>query len=327
MDSNAMGGGVDEPCCKACFSNDVTYLAEKGRRRAYRLYQCKCCGVQFWWPQETIGGEWYERNPSYIIRDQITFNVLGWGQQLFLSKRLNSLGVRLLDIGCGSGAFLATAEKIGYLVTGVDYDRKAIEKARAIYGLRDVWACELAAFCQQRMGEKFDIVTMWSILEHTVSPGEVMRLLLKLVHPNGHLFIEVPNRDTIASDAPPPQHWFRWNKESLGNMVRLHGWEVIDLIEKQLTLADMVTIVSSHLKFSYAWYRLFRRSLESATETGGNRQDSYGNAKIEQLYRRTRALKNAALRGSLLIPFIFYRLVGKKGPELYLAAVRRPESL
>src|SRR6266487_5209939 len=73
-----------EPICKACFSEEVLKLYDGPRTSFYELYQCKRCGVQFWWPQTAIGGHWYEQNASYIIRDQITYDVLGWGQRLFL---------------------------------------------------------------------------------------------------------------------------------------------------------------------------------------------------------------------------------------------------
>jgi len=111
-------------------------------------------------------------------------------RRLDLLSRYRTPG-RLLDVGCGFGEFAGAARRRGWEVVGVEPSRPAAERAAADFGF-EVFS-DLADPRLARR-ERYDVVTLWDVLEHQVDPagflGEVMALLVT----GGVLALTVPNR-------------------------------------------------------------------------------------------------------------------------------------
>src|SRR5262249_6939226 len=106
---------------------------------------------------------------------------------------------RLLDFGCGSGAYLREMNSRGWRVVGLDTSRKVVERVRQELGL--------AAFVGSLPhldleAESFDVITMWHALEHVHEPMPVLREARRLLAPGGKIVISVPNIDSL------PFRWF-----------------------------------------------------------------------------------------------------------------------
>ena len=71
--------------------------------------------------------------------------------------------MRLLDVGCGTGQFLALSQKAhGWEVFGNEFSEEPVRLARERHGLT-VARRELA----DDPGEAgYDVITMWGLLEH-----------------------------------------------------------------------------------------------------------------------------------------------------------------
>jgi 2-polyprenyl-3-methyl-5-hydroxy-6-metoxy-1,4-benzoquinol methylase len=68
----------------------------------------------------------------------------------------------LLDIGCGSGRFIALMQKLGWQVQGVDFDLQAVRVATA-KGLK----VRLGSLSDQMYPDEFfDVLTMNHVIEH-----------------------------------------------------------------------------------------------------------------------------------------------------------------
>jgi SAM-dependent methyltransferase len=93
----------------------------------------------------------------------------------------------LLEVGCGRGDFLKVARMNGFSVTGCDIfgGRKPIADGIAFYdgSLKD------AKFPDNL----FDIVVVRNILEHLFDPNIEIREIKRILKPNGHLYLKVPN--------------------------------------------------------------------------------------------------------------------------------------
>jgi SAM-dependent methyltransferase len=97
---------------------------------------------------------------------------------------------RLLDIGCGRGQFLKTAQEHGYEAYGIDVSGRAVGYAREHFGVRcDVRSLEEVSASTER----FDLVTLWHVLEHFVRPLEALGQVRRILRPGGLCVIEVPN--------------------------------------------------------------------------------------------------------------------------------------
>ena len=101
----------------------------------------------------------------------------------------------MLEIGCGTGLFLAYLESKGVRdFLGVDHDPELAPfippAAAAHFRAVDVWA-----FLAEESGERFDRMALFDVLEH-FSINEGLRLLTRLralLKPGGRILIKVPN--------------------------------------------------------------------------------------------------------------------------------------
>ncbi|WP_034060425.1 class I SAM-dependent methyltransferase [Lacinutrix jangbogonensis] len=140
-------------------------------------------------------------------------------------KLINSFQVqdkKLLDIGCGTGAFLKTAKDNGWYVSGIEPNEKAREIAND--------ACDDSVYTIEKLksfkAESFDVITLWHVLEHLPNLEEQTSTLKRLLKPNGTLVIAVPNFNShdalhykkfwAAFDVP--RHLWHFSKESISNL-------------------------------------------------------------------------------------------------------------
>jgi SAM-dependent methyltransferase len=102
---------------------------------------------------------------------------------------------RLLDVGCGSGRFLADMKALGWDAAGVEFDPKAAEVARTHYGL-DVRPGSVhdAGF----EPESFDAVTLSHVIEHLPDPVETLARCRQLLKPGGRLVMVTPNPGSLC---------------------------------------------------------------------------------------------------------------------------------
>jgi SAM-dependent methyltransferase len=140
-------------------------------------------------------------------------------------------GARLLDIGFGDGAFLELAALSGWQTAGVDPDPVVIESARQ-RGL-NVRQGGVEAFSDEAEG--FDVITMSHVIEHVHDPELALTEAIRLLRPNGKLFLDTPNIEA-AGHVRFRQHWrglevprhltiFTWN--ALEDILKRVGFERI----------------------------------------------------------------------------------------------------
>ena len=96
---------------------------------------------------------------------------------------------RLLDVGCGNGAFLNHAAAAGWAAYGVDPDPKAIQQVlslghRAKQGGIDAYADMVGGF---------DAITFSHSIEHVHDPVADLRMAWDLLKPGGVLYVDTPN--------------------------------------------------------------------------------------------------------------------------------------
>jgi SAM-dependent methyltransferase len=136
---------------------------------------------------------------------------------------------KVLDIGCGGGAFLDEMAGIGWQTCGVEPDPEGATNAAANgHRIHDsLRAPELAA------SGPFDLVYLSHTLEHMHSPRAGLAVARQLTATHGWLIIEVPNPDSLVtwlfqslSSAFNATHLYFFTPETLRQIVEQSGYRV-----------------------------------------------------------------------------------------------------
>lgn len=149
-------------------------------------------------------------------------------------------GQRLLDIGCGNGAFLAKAKAGGWTVSGIDLDPKAVAAAASL-GL-DVEIGTVALFADE--SNCFDAITLSHVIEHVHEPITLLQDIFRLLRPGGVVYVETPNIESLGSKIyqknwrglETPRHLVLFNHKSLKSALINTGFEKLEFMSrKQVT--------------------------------------------------------------------------------------------
>jgi 2-polyprenyl-3-methyl-5-hydroxy-6-metoxy-1,4-benzoquinol methylase len=229
--------------CPACGSNQlrlfmscIDYTVSK---EAFNIDVCESCGLQFTNPRPdaTDIGYYYqsseyvshtdERAPGLINAIYRRVRTYTLAQKRKLIESLLPVG-SLLDIGCGTGAFAGNMQRAGWQVIAVEPDEQAAAKASLTHDLK-VYNEEWLHTCT----EKFDVVTMWHVLEHVHTLNQRREELSRLVRKGGLLLVAVPNSKSVDADhygthwaaRDVPRHLYHFPPEMLRAWIELAGFE------------------------------------------------------------------------------------------------------
>ena len=158
---------------------------------------------------------------------------------------------RILDVGCGSGAFLLALAEAGWECHGVEPDAGAVRAAyeAGLYGVRagDLTDAGFDA-------GSFDVVRFWHSLEHVPSPTAQLREARRVLRPGGTLVVGVPNfGSALARRAKArwfyldvPRHLWHFEPRTLRRVVEGSGFEVSRL--DQCSTGDALLGTLDHLR-------------------------------------------------------------------------------
>ena len=171
--------------CGACGQTFLDPLpsAEEIQRLFHTLYTSGDCGL----PE--LKGYYdfcYDDSPANPL-------VQGYVRWLTLLERHHPPGT-LLDVGCGTGLFLAVARRRGWQVTGIDANAEATTYARDHFGL-DVRTGDFATFAGN--GRGFDAITMWDIVEHSRDAVGLLASARRALAPGGVVGLSTPNQRSM----------------------------------------------------------------------------------------------------------------------------------
>lgn len=177
----------------------------------FRIYDCTSCALVYLWPQidddevrelfdrlYTEGGgsvpelaTYYDFTYTDAPGNPLVQLYERWLDALERERRPG----RVLDIGCGTGLFLAVARRRGWQPYGVDDCAPATRHARDHFGL-EVWDGQFIDFAA-REGLRFDAIAMWDIIEHTRAPVALLAAARSVLAPGGVIGISTPNQRSI----------------------------------------------------------------------------------------------------------------------------------
>lgn len=187
--------------------------------------------------------------PISNFRNKITF---GLGNVFPEFSRLHN-NSRLLEVGCGNGAFLAKMRVLGWDTTGVDIDADAAKSARRSYDI-DIKIGFLEE--QNFPSEHFDIIFLSHVFEHLPDPYVFLRESYRILKRGGRIHIITPNLESFGHSIfkgswlglDPPRHLSIFSKLSMHKILKAAGFRMSRLCTRAQIAGDIWKKSKSNLK-------------------------------------------------------------------------------
>ncbi len=168
--------------------------------------------------------------------------------KLDLINSLQSSKGNLLDIGAGTGEFLAVAQQNGWQTVGVEPS----EKAKSIAIKKEVSFVENSSMLSDA---SVDVITMWHVLEHVPDVEQQIRELSRLVKPNGTILIAVPNFNSFDAEYygtfwaayDVPRHLWHFSKTAIKSLFQKQGLQLVQVLPMKFD-AFYVSMLSEKYK-------------------------------------------------------------------------------
>lgn len=199
-------------------------------------------------PEDSVLEKYYE-SEAYISHTDAKKSLFDKAYQLVknysLKKKLqlmNSFLVdekTLLDIGCGTGDFLKVCENDGWNITGIEPNEGARNLAKNKFA-------DYSSFYEsvedlkknETYFQKFDVITMWHVLEHVPNLDETIYNLKQFLKPKGTLVIAVPNFKSFDAEYykefwaayDVPRHLWHFSQTAIRRLFFFQAMEVVNTL-------------------------------------------------------------------------------------------------
>lgn len=234
--------------CRLCSSVDY-HLIKKERYKDgndYQIVGCDNCGLIY------IAETYASVSPDYIDLDEAKIDkdrLWSMGKHkerafiqfrsLLEKYKLMKPNLSLIDIGCGTGGFLDyVVANMTTNIWGFDASYSQVKYAQTKYqsvGL--AWTID--EYLKTRPTGKFNIATMWDVLEHIRNPIEFLTPVIEKLDKEGVIFVSVPaakpmliknyiaNLFNLPYSFSPHEHVVYYSPKTLKKLANDLGLEII----------------------------------------------------------------------------------------------------
>ena len=222
-------------CGKEEFKNFLVVTDNSVSKESFVIVQCENCSFKFTNPRpdaDSIGN--YYESDEYVSHSNTKAGIINKAYHVvrsittkqkveLINRSVHSKGT-VLDYGCGTGVFLTACKKDGWEIRGVEPN----DKARTIASTNTEEL--IASTIEDLEGEKFEVITMWHVLEHIHTLNETMSELVDMLQDDGVMVIAVPNADSHDAQVykenwaayDVPRHLYHFNQQTMKRFLKKH---------------------------------------------------------------------------------------------------------
>lgn len=171
--------------------------AEWASDQTWSVFHCKACDHRFLdpYPTETVLLQYYSSkytaySASHGLNVDQQITVAGARKSGYYRHIAVNPGVRILDVGCGGGSFLAVCRELGADVQGVEPSAEGVKTCQD--NDVPVFHGTMTEFLKQG-NAPYDFVTANHMLEHHPNPVQLLQEMASILTTDGQVWISVPN--------------------------------------------------------------------------------------------------------------------------------------
>ncbi len=233
--------------CNICTSKNLDLLFSNAINSTARLEKiptdvqiCKNCGhvfLNYSFLKNTDLEKYYQNNNPFekVEELDVSHRNMRNEQVNFVLNNINQdySHFKFLDIGCGSGFYLKLLKDKKLYCEGVERSDLMCSMISSYYDIK----CTNTSFEELKLNNKFDVVSMITVIEHLYDPKKCLLKIKELLNDNGYLFIEIPDSQFPRYDILPDylafEHLHHWTKVSFTNLLNITGFEIVSIDQKR----------------------------------------------------------------------------------------------
>lgn len=219
-----------------------------------QIYECSATGYRFYYPFTLTGKEGLYRQLEATVDGKYKDDKWEYRKALTFIQPPS----RVLDVGCGKGAFVKLAGQAGLDAHGLELNSASAAEARQ-RGL-DVSTELIGEHAKTHQGF-YDVICSFQVLEHIPNVREFIQDCIDALRPGGVLIIGVPNNlgfvglDRTAALNMPPHHMGLWTKKSLTGLADVFPVDIKAVELEPLAEVDWYATVMERIHIPYDVFR------------------------------------------------------------------------
>ncbi|MDP4199491.1 MAG: class I SAM-dependent methyltransferase [Bacteroidota bacterium] len=245
--------------CDLCGADAPRLRYEK---RGFRIVECSRCGMVYTNPRlkgakigelydaDYFQGHGFDQSVNYV-RDvdefgehKASYDLHDWDLDTIQTMLAKPSARSLLEIGCGTGVFLAKAKAHGFDVHGLELSEYAAGFVRNMGIPVDTKSIEDADFPQN----SWDVIVMREVIEHLPHPLESLKTIHGWLKPGGVLFMATgnyncPERKIKGKDwfyFMPEGHLYYFSNRTMRKYLRTAGFRTIRVTNQGDMLMELL---------------------------------------------------------------------------------------
>lgn len=246
---NSGKGWAKNEACPGCGSSNRKCIMQRFGRC---VVQCQDCELGYMDafpvdPEDVYSHEGYNATQEVNYLTQVDYRKERFAKERIgiIQRHVSKPDARILDVGCGTGWFLEVAIREGFAASGLELGKEiAAATSKRL---------NIPVFTEtlQNLEGKFDVITLFDLLEHVTDPKAVLAAVRDHLNPGGIALIFCPNLDSVglsilkdrSSLVMPAEHLFYFTPKSLRGLIEKSQLEVVEFQTKGMDIPDIMSHV------------------------------------------------------------------------------------
>lgn len=241
---------LEEIRCCVCDNSDPKAFKFKYGRAHWEVFTCNVCSFHFippYFRKKINYGNYKDDKVTEAVRQGNNWaKIQRHKLRLKFIKKYKKSG-DLFDLGAGWGHFMLAAIEMGYTVSGIE-----IAEQPYLFCKNDLkLPVQHIDFFKMGEDKKFDVITMWDVLEHIDKADAFIEKCSRLTKPDGILVLQVPQIDSYFAKKYKDNwkmmgldHVNYFGKKTITMLLEKHGYKVEKIKSSfELKLFVMYTVL------------------------------------------------------------------------------------